>query len=235
MLVAGFILLTVIIAALLVAGSFTISTSAIADAGSRSAFRTRFVLFLCGWFAYITAMSFSGILTVPGFPPRFPLLLVVPAFAFIGFFFVSGRFKNMIANTPEKWLIYFQSFRILVELLLYKALLEGYVPREATFEGYNYDIVIGLAALVIPAIAFRGGQTNKPVLRLYNIAGLVTLTVVVFVFVTQFYFPGVWHKQPSDAPIVIARFPYAFLPGFLMPAAVFIHIYTLVRMRIDKA
>ncbi len=231
MLVAGFIILTLVIAALLIAGAFSVSMVVIAEPSKRNAFRLRFVLILACWLVYVGALSSSGILLVPGFPPRFPLLLVMPAFMFISFFFVSGKFKHIIAATPAKWLVYIQSFRIFVELLLFKAFLENLVPREATFEGYNFDIIIGISALIVPSLAFRNGKTNMPVLRFYNLAGFTTLAIVIFVFVTQYYFPAVWHKQPSNAPIGVGGFPFAFLPGFLMPVAVFIHVFSLVKIK----
>ena len=46
MLATGFILLTVLVVALLIAGAVSVSATAIADEAKRKAFRLKFVLFL---------------------------------------------------------------------------------------------------------------------------------------------------------------------------------------------
>ncbi len=231
MLQIGFILLTIGVVLLLYAGLFVTSGRAFAEPAKRRAFRLRAALFFTAWVAYIGGLSVNGAFLAPTMPPRIPLLLVFPAFAFTAFFFASGKFKGIIEQVPARWPVYFQSFRILVELLLLRAFMENLIPREATFEGYNFDIVIGLAAPFIAAIGFRGGQPKKPLLILYNMAGFATLTVVVFVFISQAYFPGLWGKPATSAPIAIGMFPYTFLPGLLMPVAVFMHVLSLVKTK----
>ena len=234
MLSLEFILLTVIVAALLWAGARRVSGNAISDPSRRSAFMLKFTLVLLGWLAYIAITSKLGVFETVSLPPRIPLLLVFPAFAFIAFFFVSGRFNNIIEHVPARWPIYFQSFRIAVELLLLQSFLEGLIPKEATFEGYNFDILIGLTAPFIGAIAFRKDQVNAMLVKLYNIAGFCTLAVVVFVFISQAYFPQLWHLQPTGKAIAIGVFPYTFLAGFLMPVAVFMHVLSLVKLKAVK-
>ena len=227
----GFIALTLLVAGLLFIGLSKIADTAIADSKSRVAFKLRTGLVLSGWLAYITVLSLRGVFTVGTLPPRVPVLLVFPAFAFTVFFFVSGKFSKIITHVPAKWPVYFQSFRIIVELLLVSLALKNMVPREATFEGYNFDIIIGISAPLVGWLAFRGAKTNKPLLLLWNIAGFITLSVVVFVFISRAYFPAVWHRQDSILNTGFGLFPYTFLAGFLMPVAVFMHILSLVTMK----
>ena len=231
MLATGFIALTVFIAGIILAGIWKVTDTAIAEDKKRMAFRMRTVLFLTGWLVYITAASLKGVFTVGTFPPRVPLLLVFPVFAFTAFFFISGRFKNIIAHVPASWPVYFQSFRIIVELLLLGLSLKNMVPQEATFEGYNFDILIGITAPLIGWLAFSKKIIGKGVLVLWNLAGFVTLAVVVFVFMLHAYFPAAVHKQESILNSGFGLFPYTFLAGFLMPAAVFMHVLSLVKTK----
>ena len=156
--------------------------------------------------------------------------MVFPAFIFIGFFFGSGKFKNIIDNTPIQWTVYFQSFRIIVELLLFGLAINNLVPREATFEGYNFDVLIGITAPIIGWLAFSKKAIGKTALIVWNICGFATLAVVVGVFMIYAYFPQLVHKE-SILNTGFGSFPYTYLAGFLMPAAVFMHLFCLVKLK----
>jgi hypothetical protein len=102
-------------------------------------------------------------------------------------------------------------------------------PRAATFEGYNFDILIGLSAPLIAYMDFRRGKMNKPLLVFWNIAGFITLIIVVLILLTYAYFPKAWGEPESILVKGGFSFPFTFLAGFLMPLAVFLHIYSLMK------
>ncbi len=218
-------------AALVVAAIFAISRRAIPDQQALTRFRTRALLLLAGWLTYVTAISFTGILTVMTLPPRIPLLLVLPCFVFIGWFFRSGRFTAFIAATPASWLVYAQSFRVVVELLLWRSAVEGLLPVRATFEGYNYEIVIGGTALLAGYLGYTRRVLPVFILRLWNYAGLVTLAIVVFLVISRAYAPGIYDDPGPFSAIDFGSFPVTLLAGFLMPLAVFLHVFSLVLLR----
>lgn len=230
MLQTGFILLTVLLAILLFALASSVASKAFAVAERRT-FRIKTAVLLFSWLAYISVFSACGIFTVASLPPRIPILLVFPTFAFMIYFFRSKKFKAFIAHTPPSWPIYIQSFRIVVELLILGMFLKGIFPKAATFEGYNFDIVMGLSAPVIGYVGFRKNAPNRLMVTLWNIAGFITLAAVVFVILSQAYFPHLWGVNESLVSKGGFAFPYTFLAGFLMPVAVFLHVYSLVKTK----
>ena len=232
MLATGFVILTLFSGIMLLFGLSKAATMAIPDALKRNAFRVRASIFIFLWLVYISVLSLRGVFISGALPPRIPLLLVFPAFAFIAFFFAGGKFKNIISTIPASWPVYFQSFRILVELLLFGMMVAHIVPKEVTFEGYNFDVLIGLSAPVVGWLAFQRKALGRNIVILWNLAGLCTLVVVSFVFISQAYFPAVWHRE-SILGMGFGLFPYTYLAGFLMPVAVFMHILSIVKLRVQ--
>ena len=230
MLQAGFISLTIALALLIYSGASKIALKAIPDMERQRHFIVRTALLIIVWICYISALSVTGFFTVAALPPRIPIFLVLPAFLFMAYFFASGRFKSIIVATPVHWLINLQAFRIIVELLIWGLFLKGILPGAATFEGYNFDILIGLTAPLIAYFYVQKQLPGKSVLILWNLAGLATLAIVVFILISHAYFPGIWHYRNDILGSGLGIFPYTFLAGFFMPLAVFLHVFTIIRL-----
>ncbi|HMB61923.1 MAG TPA: hypothetical protein VKN36_02545, partial [Eudoraea sp.] len=75
------------------------------------------VIGLLLWQLLIFTIASSGILKTYDFPPRFALAFILPSFIFTGIFLYRNRNEKWINSIPESWIIYFQSYRILVETL----------------------------------------------------------------------------------------------------------------------
>lgn len=228
---AGFISLSLFLAIIMLAGIYAVARKAFPHASQAKRLTIKSALLLVGWLTYITLVSFTGFFTALGLPPRIPLFLVLPAFAFFVYFFNNNKAQLLIANTPVHWPLYFQSFRIMVELLIWGSYLNGILPREATFEGYNFDVLMGLTAVPIGYLARNGIRKTKPILVLWNIVGLFTLAVVVFILVSQAYFYNKWGLTESFVSKGFGTFPYTLLAGFLMPLAVFMHILSWFKIK----
>jgi hypothetical protein len=232
MLQAGFILLTITLAIILLWGTSRIANKAFTDGRQQKRFKIKTALTLIIWLTYVSLISLSGIFTIAALPPRIPLLLVLPAFVFFIYFFASRQFKAFIAHTPASWPVYFQSFRIIVELLIWGAFLNGILPKEASFEGYNFDIAIGITAPFIGYfIVAKGGSKNTGALLAWNFIGLITLVIVVFILMSRSYFYCSFGLSESILARGLGVFPYTFLAGFFMPLAVFMHIYSIIKTR----
>lgn len=230
MIQAGFLLLTFVMALLVYAGMAHAANRATTDAKQRRRYKVRTALVLDAWLIYVSVLSLAGVLATDALPPRMPLLLILPAFGFITWFFLSGRFTAIIAAVPMAWLVYAQSFRIVVELLLLGLCLKGILPQAATFEGYNYDIAAGITALPMGYLACTRRLLPAVVLIIWNILGLCTLVIIVFIIISHIYLPALWPgSQLSMAQVGV--FPYTLLAGFLMPLAVFLHVFSLVKPR----
>jgi hypothetical protein len=231
MLQIGFILLTLSLSVSLYLGAANVALKALPDARAQRRFIIKISFFLALWVLYISILSIMGVFAIATFPPRIPILLVAPAFAFIIYFFTSGRFNHIIEATPIEWTIYIQTFRISVEVLLWGLFLSDIFPEAATFEGYNFDILIGLTAPLVAYLGFKKGRLSPALIILWNCMGLLTLTIVVFILMSKVYFPmslRVKNEFLVDGP---GNFPYTFLVGFFMPLAVFMHIFSIVKTR----
>ncbi len=226
-----FVLLTLVMVTLCIAAVFYTRTITISAGPLRRRKNIITAAMTSLWLVYVAVISYSGLLQTTALPPRIPLLLILPLFVFIALFLSRRSNATLIDAIPLNWLIYAQVFRVAVELLLHQLSVEGIIPEDATFKGYNYEIVIAATAPLIAAGCIRSGRLIRLPLILWNIAGLTTLAIVVFLFMTHAYAPGIYTNAGPFSIIDFGSFPYTLLPGFLMPLAVFMHILALVKLR----
>ena len=227
---AGYFLLSAFITLIFLLGYRSVlrSTALTTPERSRKILIAALVIFL--WLAYLAILSQTGILRDLNLPPKFPLLVFLPFV--IGLLFVYFRSKNsvVIHAIPTSWLIYFQSFRIAVEVLILFTFFEGILPQSATFEGMNFDVVMGLSAPFV-GIYVAKHPNRKRIQYLWNILGICMVLFVAFIVASSIYFPAIWN---SETPLVDLRFldmPYLLLAGYLAPMAIFIHVVSLTQLR----
>lgn len=189
----------------------------------------KFSIALIGIVAWV---AIQGALAANGFFQDFtalpPRLVLVPV---LGFFIVlmiafSKGFTNLLRTTPPHWLVYFQSFRILVELLLWVAFSRGLLPQQMTFDGYNFDIISGALALPVGWLL----QNRKPFARaagiVYNIIGLLLLFNIITIAVLSMPTPfRQFMNEPANT--IVATFPFVYLPGVLVVLAFTFHVFSL--------
>jgi hypothetical protein len=182
-------------------------------------------LVICAiWIAYLLLLSASGALYNFDLPPRVPLLIVIPAVA--GIIFITGRksFRNILQQSPLHIPVFMQSFRIIVELLIYSAFLDGVFPERATFKGLNFDILVGSSSLIIGFLVQRGILSSKGLL-IWNVVSLLILTVTVYAFISTYYFTDYVPAGRGNKSFV--EFPYLLLASVLLPAAIFLHVFSI--------
>ena len=184
---------------------------------------TAYVVVIAAWLTYTTILSQSGVLNDFSLPPRVPLLVVIPAFVIIIVLTATKNFRDVLLHTPRHIPVYLQSFRIVVELLIYGAFVDGVFPERATFKGLNYDILSGISALVIAFLYQKGKLSNKGLL-IWNVAALLILALTVYSFVSVYYF-GDPVEATGSADFV--KIPYLLLAAVLLPIAVFLHVFSL--------
>ncbi|MFN3667417.1 MAG: hypothetical protein ACK4S0_14725 [Sediminibacterium sp.] len=175
------------------------------------------------WLIYLLLISKAGVLNNFGLPPRVPLLLVFPTV--IASIVFTGRksFRNILEQVPLHLPVFFTSFRIFVEVLIYGAYLNGVFPQRVTFEGLNYDIFVGLSALPVGAFLVKK-KLPLQALWLWNIISLMVLAITVYAFVSTYYFTD---HLPSTSKTAFVQFPYLLLASVLLPIAVFLHVFSL--------
>lgn len=189
-----------------------------------------YVLYFAIWLGYIFVLSNTGLLDVFSLPPRVPLFIIVPSIIIC--IVVTGRpaFKEIMAKLPVTFAVYIQSFRILVELLIYGAFVKGIFPQAVTFEGTNFDILVGLSALVVGFLVQRH-LIDKKGLLVWNIVSLCILTLTGYSFISSYYFYDMVNLEQA---LRFVRFPYLLLPSVLLPFAMFYHTLSIRQLMLKN-
>lgn len=183
----------------------------------------KYLLIISIWLIYTATLSLTGFLYDFGLPPRLPLLIVIPAIFLSVFLTGRSSFQPILSHTAYYLPILLQSFRIIVELLIFGAYQNDVFPQLATFEGLNFDILVGISALPMSWLVYKNVIGSRSML-IWNIASLMVLSLTAFTFIYSFYFTA--YQQTSGAR-EFSQFPYILLASVLLPTAIFLHVFSL--------
>lgn len=181
------------------------------------------------WLAILALLAYLGFFFhFDSFPPRVMLALLPPLLVILVLLF-SRFFGVVLRAIPEAWLVYVQGFRILMELFLWLGYRGGYVPPQMTFEWLNYDIVVGITAVMAGYVFFGHGRYRRLEAVIWNVFGMVLLLNVVFIAVLSFPSPArIFMNEPSNA--FVATAPFIWIPGFIVPFALAMHLFSLKQL-----
>jgi hypothetical protein len=181
------------------------------------------------WFSYLSILSFTRVLMDFGLPPRFPFLIMFPAFIFVIVFLRRNRNSEIINKTPIHTPILFESFRIPVELLLHETFLAKLIPIETTYSGYNFEIYFASTALLVGFLAYKK-KKSKSTLLIWNILGLGFLAIILGIFMTAIFAPSFWGESAPMVSLYLGTMPYILVPGFYVPLAIFMHVFSIIQV-----
>lgn len=191
------------------------------------------------WFLLISTiwLSFTGIVASKGllsdfssFPPKLmPVVLLPPLFLILGLTF-SKALTKLLLQVPIVWLIYFQVFRVAVELLIWGLHQQGLAPVQMSFEGLNYDIWVGLTAPLV-AYLYQKKKISVIGLKVWNVCGILILLNILVIAVLSMPTPmRVFMNDPANT--IVATFPVVWLPALLVPFAYGMHALSLRQLRL---
>ena len=229
-----YILTTVLMTVLILFGFYNSRSKFLKDRQKAFNQTSKIALIFSGILLYLFILSNEELLTDYGMPPRFPIFLVIPLFTFFIFFYFKNKQNAFIQSIPLHWTVFYQTFRIIAELLLLSTFLKGLIPVEATFEGLNFGIAIGITAIPLGYLVYRTGHKYKKLLQAWNIIGIVMILIVASVIATNIYQPQIWGYDQPSVDTTFLQLPYLFIPGFLAPSAIFIHLVTLIQLNKTK-
>ena len=171
------------------------------------------------WIAATGIAAARGVLHMWGPPTMAPVLIGMLLIALgVAFSPVGGR---IVAQIGIAALVGYQGFRVLVELLLHRAYVEGLMPVQMSYAGRNFDIVSGVTALLLGAWLATGRRSRGLVL-LWNVLGVVLLANIVGVALLSAPTPfRVFMNEPANT--FITRAPWVWLPAVMVLAAVMGH------------
>ena len=181
---------------------------------------------LFAWLIYSSAAAFNGtLLDFSSTPPKI-FLIVIPASLIVIYLSISTNVNRLLTVIPAEWLVYVQSFRILMELGLWLLYTRKIIPVQMTFEGLNYDILIGLSALLIGYYTLVTEKWPRIIALLWNFAGLLLVTNIFIVSFLSTPSPlRQFFNEPANT--IVSYFPFVLIPAFIVPFAYLMHILSI--------
>jgi hypothetical protein len=169
-------------------------------------------------------LGYSGAVAGQAFGIPGIAALVAPVFVFVTVVLVISPVGRYVAlRIPMPLLIGLQTFRVGVELTLHKLWAVGAVPHLLTLSGGNVEMLIGLSA---PAIAWISHKrvNGRGIVVGWGVLGLLSLINVS----SRAVLTGPLHLLHSEVPnVAMGMFPFSFIPGFMAPLAVMLHVLAL--------
>ncbi len=187
---------------------------------------------LGGIFTWLIVQFFifkTGFYSDTSLPPRLPLMMIFPLFLFTGIFLYQNRNHALLNAIPIHIPIAYQSFRAFIEVLFYFTFLKGILPIQVTFEGANYDVLLGISAIFVGYYAYYSKKASIQKLILWNVIGIGVVAFAAFTFITSFYMSSFWNNATISQEFI--QFPYLLLPAFFMPSAIFMHVLSIIQLR----
>jgi hypothetical protein len=171
------------------------------------------------WMAITYAAARVGLLHMWEPPTMGPVLVSMLA---IGIGVAISRLgKLMAVGIPIAALVGFQGFRVIVELLLHRAYVEGLMPVQMSYAGRNFDIVSGVTAILLGAW-LASGHRSRALVASWNVLGAALLANIVVVALLSAPTPfRVFMNEPAN--VWITRAPWVWLPAVMVLAAVLGH------------
>ena len=181
------------------------------------------------WLAILAQLAYMGYFYEPDTTFQRLLLAVALPLAIVVLLLFSRFFTLILRELPIRWLVYFQACRIVTELFFWMGMKGGYIPVQMTFEWLNYDIVVGITALMAGYVFFSRGRYRRFEGILWNTFGIASLANVLFI--SLFSLPGphrAFATTPDSAFLTLT--PFIWLPGFIFPLALAAHVFSLKKL-----
>lgn len=155
-------------------------------------------------------------------PPMAIMIGSVFAMAFVVGFSRLGRL--MAADIPLVALIGLQMFRLPLELVMHHAANVGIMPHALSYSGYNFDILTGIAAVILFALIKLGVNVPLVVIWLWNLLGIYCLIAIAMIAIATSPMVHALGTEPHSLNTWVLHVPYVWLPVVLVTVAMISHI-----------
>lgn len=185
-------------------------------------------------------LSLQAVLTLTGFyyenldslPPKILLFGVLPNIVLIIILFVTKKGRMFIDSLSIEKVTYLSLVRIPIEFVLLWLFINKAIPKSMTFEGNNFDILMGITAPLILYFGYRKCKLDWKSILIWNVVGIILLLNVVITGLLSAPFP--LQKFAFDQPnIGLLYFPFSWLPIFVVPMVILGHLIS-IRQLIKK-
>ncbi len=172
------------------------------------------------------AAAFGWLYTTDVFPPRLLFAVIPMLFCAIYFAVFYKPFTNYLHHISPASIIYLQTFRFPLELLFLWFMSADVLPVQMTLEGRNPDMLIGITAPFIAYFGIQKGKLPRWAIISWNIIGLGFLFNIVTIAMLSV--PGpMRYFMNEPANTLVMEFPFQLIPTFLVPLALFLHLFSL--------
>jgi hypothetical protein len=190
---------------------------------------TASIIVVLGWLIFTMLMATSGfLLDFTSMPPRI-LIVTLPPVILIFIIFFSKKFDALIQPLDNFWFIYPQSFRILIEFILWLLYKYKAIPVQMTFEGRNYDLLAGITAPIIAYYCFNKNIWSPKVALIWNFVGLLLLGNIIIIAILSLPYPfRYFMNEPANT--IVFSMPFVWLPSVVVPFAFLLHLLSIKRL-----
>jgi hypothetical protein len=175
------------------------------------------------WLVPPALAALAGVLNrYDALPP--PVFMMVAAYALGTAVLAFSRLgARLIGSLGTAGIVGLQAFRIAVEWVLHRLYLDGAIPVQMTYAGFNFDIVSGISGAALGVWMMSGRPVSRGVLFVWNVAGLALLVNIVTIAIlsTPVRFRYFLNEPVNLLPGV---FPWVWLPMFLVMVALLGHL-----------
>ena len=201
--------------------------------GRRRTAVLRTTLLLSGWLLLTAILAGRGFLDdFSSVPPRFTIVFLP---AFIAMILLAARrpVVELIGRGSIAWLVGIQVFRLFLELILHELYSRGIIPVQMTFEGLNFDIITGITAPIVAWLLHRNTPSAVRIAQIWNVMGLLLVLNILIISLLSAPVPfQVFTEEPANR--IVAEFPFVWLPAFVVPCAILLHLWSLRLLKQKK-
>jgi hypothetical protein len=250
---AGIILTAVVVAAMVVSAVTALARQpGVLSEGPGDPQGAAHIARLDRWLASIVAAWTAGALLVTyalgGRLAIFGLLYVVGLAAIgYGLVVVTETGRRLLDAVPQTWLIGAQAFRMAGAGFLLVAASDA-LPAYFAIPAGSGDFIAGLAAPLVALWWAVGASFARRAAWAWNVFGLLDLVAAVGIGLGLFAAPAAalfggtpdWLEraatgfQPLGAPIFPVGTPLTFVPTFLVPIAVLLHLLSMRKLATER-
>jgi len=183
---------------------------------------------LAAWFLLLAMSAVSGVYLDAG-APKF-LYYALPALLVVVALFRARWLRATVEAMPRWWIPALQTLRVGGGSSLFAAWAIGLAPWGLVGASGVGDILVGLGAAGV-ALALAGGVRGSRAMALvWNVLGLLDILHTLVRAVASAPGPQrLFFEEPANR--IPAVFPFVYLPGFIVPLTILLHLLSLRQLR----
>ena len=183
---------------------------------------------LAAWFLLLATSTVSG-LYLDQRSPRFSLY-ALPALLSVVALFRARWLRSVVQAIPEWWIPALQTLRLGGGAALFAGWSIGLAPWGLVRTAGPGDVLVGVGAAAVALALARGVAGARTLALGWNVLGLLDILHTIFRAATSAPGPQrLFFEEPANR--IPAVFPFVYLPGFIVPLTILLHLLSLRQLR----